>query len=768
MEISVDESRIEEQFEDADNEVLDADSEGRQGELITFRTNYFKINYDPAKSLYKYKIKVAGNGSGNIVNFKKNYGHIIGPYIEERCNLYCATKPPINLPLTDAENDIYLEFVNELQPHETRQLRMYAILMKRSLEELQFRMIGKCYYDLNSPKRIENYPLEVCPGYVTTIKKFGDNVLMSVDVMHKVLSRMSVLDILERAIEDYGPDYKEAFRTEVVGLPVWTLYDNRMYRVEGVAFSHTPLSKLPETARPENVTYKDFFRKKLGVEIQNSSQPMLIADDTPRSGRERSEKCFLIPELCAVAGLISSLKRKTELTSWIAAQKVVAPETRVDRLEDFGRRLLSNTVLQREFKNWNMLMDSKLFEVPGRILPPQKLIFADGCQANVDINGHWGLSYNEKDFFHARVLSNWVVVTPSPYRIKTQEFVGKIMKNIRNFHMSQPRWVELTEITPEGYGSTLDKAFCDYQPQLVMVVTTGRHPHIYPVILKKCYEENSMPCQVITDGCFTSDEQNDFAIKVAVQLNCKMGGIPWTIHMPLDRRLIIGVDICQDKNDENVNYVSLVAVLDRNLTQYVTLTSAYETDGQKISRLTSNIFTVIDKFRDANDNCLPSKIIIYRGSVLERDARLIKDHEVRRVHGSLSMIYGDEAQLELVYILVSTNSHSRFFHGSRNPPLGSVVDCTITQPGRSDFYLVSHVAENDTVSPTYYNVVHNSASLPLEEIEIITYKLTHMYFTNSHTIPVPAPLQYARKLVTMVAMSLHTPPYSGMKNLYFI
>ncbi|XP_015121395.1 piwi-like protein Siwi [Diachasma alloeum] len=758
----------EEQLMYLDEEVLEEDPEDKKGEPITLRTNYFKIACDLNKYLYKYKIKFEGDRPDNITELIKAHSHVIGPYIEERCSLYCTKKPPLELPLTDAENHIYLEFVNELEPQETRHLRMYEILMKRSLEELNFRMIGKCYYDLNSPRRIKNHTLEVCPGYMTAISKFDENVLIGVDVTHKVLSRMSVLDLLERAIEDHGPDYKDAFRTEVIGLSVWTLYDNKMYRIEGVTFSHSPLSQLPEAAQRGNMTYKEFFREKWGVEIQNSSQPMLIADDTPRSGRGRIEKCFLIPEVCAVAGLISSLKNETDVRSWIAAQRVVTPETRIERLEDVNHRLLSNPVLQREFEIWNMLMDSKLFEVSGRILTPQKLIFGGGCQADVDSEGNWLLAYNEKSFFHAKELRNWVVVTPSQYRVETQEFVAKVMKNTRNFHLSKPRWVELTEITLEGYGSTLDRAFFEFEPKAVMVITPGRHPDIYPAIIKKCYEENSVPCQVITDGCFTSDEQDDFAIKVAIQLNCKMGGTPWTIHMPLKRLMIVGVDVCQDKNDKNVNYISLIATLDRDLTHYVTLTSAYETDGQKTSCLTSHIFKALDKFRDANDNRLPSRIIIYRGSVLEREVRLITEHEVRRVHGALSRVYGDERRLKLSYILVSTNAHSKLFHGSRNPPLGTVVDSVITQPGRSDFYLVSHVAEDDTVSPTYYNVVHNSARLPLEKIEIISYKLTHMYFTNSHTIRVPAPLQYAHKLGALVANSLHTPPYSEIKNLYFV
>ncbi|XP_011303319.1 protein aubergine-like [Fopius arisanus] len=749
-------------------QVLEEDPEDKKGDPVRLRTNYFKVSCQLDKYLYKYKIRFEGDRPTNIQELIKSNFEIIGPYILEWYSLYCTKKPPLELPLTDAANHVYLEFVNELQPQEPRHLRIYEILLKRSLEELKFKMIGKCYYDLESPGRIENHTLEVCPGYMTAVNKFHEDVLIGVDVTQKVLSRMSVLDLLERTIEDHGPDYQEAFRDEVIGLSVWTLYDNKMYRVEDVAFSHNPLSILPVAAQRGNMTYKEFFKEKWGVTIRSTSQPMLVVDDTPRSGRGKIEKCFLIPEVCAITGLVSSLKNEGDVKSWIAAQNLVTPQRRIERLMDFNLRLLRSPTLQRQFENWNMLLDSKLFEVSGRVLPPQKLIFGNDCEVDVDVEGTWGLAYNEKNFFHTKELQNWIVVTPSVYRMETEKFVGKVLENARNFHLSQPRWLEVTDLSAEGYSSALDRAIFDYEPRAVMVITPGRHPYIYPAIMKKCYEEYSVPCQVITDGCFSSDQQNDFAVKVAVQLNCKMGGIPWTIYMPLERLMIVGVDVCQDKIHKDRNYLSLVATLDKNLTNYVTLSSCYETEGQKTSCLMTNLSKALDKFRDVNDKHLPSRIIIYRRSGLTKEVQVITEYEVRRVHDGLARFYGEENRVKLSFIIVSTNPRTRLFHGAENPPLGTVVDSVITQPTRNDFYLVSHVSKENSLTPTYYNVVHNSARLSLEKIQIISYRLTHMYFTNSHTIRVPAPLQYAYKLGAMVANSLHTPPRSEIKNLFFV
>lgn len=69
-------------------------------------------------------------------------------------------------------------------------------------------------------RRIENHGLEVCPGYMFAVNPFKDDVLLGVDVTHKVISSTTLLDLLERTIEDHGYDYKvilhKEFRDEMI------------------------------------------------------------------------------------------------------------------------------------------------------------------------------------------------------------------------------------------------------------------------------------------------------------------------------------------------------------------------------------------------------------------------------------------------------------------------------------------------------------------------------------------------------------------------
>lgn len=40
--------------------------------------------------------------------------------------------------------------------------------------------------------------------------------------------------------------------------------------------------------------------------------------------------------------------------------------------------------------------------------------------------------------------------------------------------------------------------------------------------------------------------------QVAIQMNCKLGGLPWIIDMPLTGLMTIGYDVCHDPKDKKV------------------------------------------------------------------------------------------------------------------------------------------------------------------------------------------------------------------------
>ena len=60
--------------------------------------------------------------------------------------------------------------------------------------------------------------------------------------------------------------------------------------------------------------------------------------------------------------------------------------------------------------------------------------------------------------------------------------------------------------------------------------------------------------------------------------------------------------------------------------------------------------------------------------------------------------------------------------------LGSVVDQYVTRKEWYDFFLVSQSVRQGTVTPTHYNVIHDTTGLKPDHMQRLTYKLTHLYY----------------------------------------
>ena len=90
-----------------------------------------------------------------------------------------------------------------------------------------------------------------------------------------------------------------------------------------------------------------------------------------------------------------------------------------------------------------------------------------------------------------------------------------------------------------------------------------------------------------------------------------------------------------------------------------------------------------------------------------------------------------------------------------NPPPGTIIDNDITRSEWYDFFIVSQSVRQGTVTPTSYNVIHDTTGLKADHIQRITYKLCHLYYNWPGTVRVPAPCQYAHKLAFLTGQSLH-------------
>jgi len=80
---------------------------------------------------------------------------------------------------------------------------------------------------------------------------------------------------------------------------------------------------------------------------------------------------------------------------------------------------------------------------------------------------------------------------------------------------------------------------------------------------------------------------------------------------------------------------------------------------------------------------------------------------------------------------------------------------------------VSQSVRQGTVTPTHYHVIFDTSGLRPDHIQMLTYKLCHLYYNWPGTIRVPAPCMLAHKVAFLVGQSIHKSPSVKLAEKYW-
>lgn len=289
--------------------------------------------------------------------------------------------------------------------------------------------------------------------------------------------------------------------------------------------------------------------------------------------------------------------------------------------------------------------------------------------------------------------------------------------------------------------------------------------------------DRPVPSQVVTLRTIAPRPEKSsglmsIATKVVIQMNAKLMGAPWMIELPLRGLMTVGFDVCHSSKNKNQSYGALVATMDmKSSTRYYSSVTEHM-KGQELSDQMSLKMTCALKAYREHHGSLPERILFFRDGVGDGQLYQVVNTEVKFLKDQLDKIYKSAGKVEgcrMAFIVVAKRINTRYFVNMRNPDPGTIVDDIITLPERYDFFLVSQAVRQGTVSPTSYNVIHDNMGLTADKLQMLSYKMTHMYYNWSGTCRVPSVCQYAHKLAFLVAESIHRSPSSGLENqLYFL
>ncbi|XP_031633322.1 protein piwi-like isoform X2 [Contarinia nasturtii] len=753
------------------------------GERVKLQANYFRLLKTPEWNIYKYHVTfepeclLSRLRNALIMQHKET----IGGFLFDGTQLFVTRdlggdRGVVNLTSktrTDEEYTLKLQFTKVVQMDEQESLQILNLILRRATAGLKLQLVGRNFYDAASKIPLNQFKIELWPGFATSIRKHEQDILLNCDVAHKVMRMDTAYDMLQELVRTDRGGYQNNFKQKALGLTVLTAYNNKTYRIDDVDFDISPMTTFDQ--RGKAVTLVDYYQEKYRLTIRDKNQPLLISRPKEKNIRGGSDKpIWLIPELCRITGLSEQQRNNIPLKNMMKPYSQMVGRTRKERLLQYNNRVRSTPESISVLREWNLDLEKNLVNVEGHKLKSEILYFGGNREHTVR-DGGWDRECGRtlKLFQTSIELKRWYIIFPSIMERDVNRFVNRGIELAGNmgFQINKPRSVNVNN--DRALAGEVDR-LANTNPQMMFFVVTSNknnNADVYSSIKKKCYGDNAIPSQVATKFNLTKDKGYDSIVtKIIIQMCAKLGGAPWGAKIPLGGVMTIGFDVSKDSQNKNMSYGCLVATMDlKSDFSFFATVSTYSSSETLSNEFSISVKKAIIAYRNKHSQ-LPRKIIIYRGGVGDGDIQYVKDMEVKNLETKLKEMYASAEQpLEMAFMIVTKKINARIFNGDRNPDCGTVVDDVITLAERYEFFLISASSTQGTVSPTNYNIIHDTSNLPPDKLQIWTYKHTHLYFNWCGTTKVPAVLQYATKLCFLVSNYMHRVPHNQLEqSLYFL
>uniref|UniRef100_A0A7N5ZZH6 Piwi-like 1 n=1 Tax=Anabas testudineus TaxID=64144 RepID=A0A7N5ZZH6_ANATE len=662
---------------------------------------------------------------------------------------------------------ITVTLTNELPPTSPVCIQFYNIIFRRILRILNMQQIGRNYYNPSDPLDIPQHRLTIWPGYTTTILQYESSIMLCTDVSHKVLRSETVLDFMGNLRQQCGNQrFPEICAKELIGLIVLTKYNNKTYRIDDIAWDHTPNNTFKRG--DTDISFKNYYKTQYGLDITDGNQVLLVSHVKRMgpSGAPPPGPAMLIPELCYLTGLTDKMRADFNIMKDLSTHTRLTPEQREGRLNRFVSNIQRNADAQAELDKWGLNFDKQLLNLTGRVLPGERIFQGPRSYEYNPWAADWSKEMRGVPLISSPPLNNWLVFHTRRNGNETQSLLQTLNK------VSGPLGIRIQRavmIMYEDHQESLLRALqhnVGPQTQMVVVVLPSNRKDKYDSVKKYLCVDCPTPSQCVVSRTLSRPQAlMTVATKIALQMACKMGGELWSVEIPLKQLMIVGIDCYHDTIGGKRSIGALVASLNQSMSRLV-FQQTGDCSLTSIQRLCTGALKDYLKF----NNSLPSRIIVYRDGVGDGQLQGVVNYEVSQIIDSIKSM-GHDYVPKLSVVVVKKRISSRFFahiNGKvSNPPPGTVVDSEVTRPEWYDFYIVSQAVRTGSVSPTHYNVVYDTSGLKPDHMQRLTYKLCHMYYNWQGIIRVPAPCQYAHKLAFLVGQSIHREPSVQLDDFLF-
>ncbi|GAA6087858.1 piwi-like protein 1 isoform X1 [Tachysurus ichikawai] len=753
---------------------------GLSGSPIELRANYVRLLSRPQWALFQYHVDFKPPMESRRVRMALLYNHedLLGT-----TKTYDGTILFLPHRLHDTETVLWTEnklgekvqitvtLTNELPPSSPVCLQFYNIIFRRILKILNMQQIGRHYYNPDDPLNIPQHRLTIWPGFVTNILQYESSIMLCLDVSHKVLRSETVLDFMCSLRQQCGDQrFVDVCTKELVGVVVLTKYNNKTYRVDDIAWDHTPNNTFKKG--DTDISFKDYYMKQYNLQITDENQVLLVSHVKRMgpSGAPPPGPALLVPEFCYLTGLTDNMRNDFTIMRDLATHTRLSPEQRENRLNRFVSKINKNASAQDALGIWGLNFENKMLNLTGRVLPAERIIQGARAYEYNPWVADWSKEMRGLPLINGIPLGNWLMF----FTRRNADIAHSLMQTLNKvsgpmgIQMQRPGMIEYDD-RQEALLRALQQNV-GQQVQIVVVILPTNRKDKYDCVKKYLCVDCPTPSQCVVARTLSKPQAlMTIATKIALQMNCKMGGELWSVEIPLKHLMIVGIDCYHDTAAGRRSIGALVANLNQGMSRWFSKCVLQSRGQEIIDGLKVALQAALKTYLRYN-KCLPSRIIVYRDGVGDGMLQSVVNYEVPQIMQSIKAM-GEDYAPKLTVVVVKKRIASRFFTlldaRLSNPPPGTVIDTEVTRPEWYDFFIVSQAVRMGCVSPTHYNVVYDSSGLKPDHLQRLTYKLCHLYYNWQGIVRVPAPCQYAHKLAFLVGQSIHREPNVNLDDLLY-
>ncbi|XP_046585759.1 piwi-like protein Ago3 isoform X1 [Neodiprion lecontei] len=761
--------------------------QGLAGTTIDLNANYIRLNVDQGRGVHEYEVKYSPDLDSRPLRSKLLYQHSVTlgeAKIFNGVTLHLAQPLPENRTELQSEHPmdgsiVKLTIIFKRQRRLGELPGLFNVLFKRVMHALDLVQIGQKHFNSRAAHSVPQHRLELWPGYVTAIDEYEGGLQLCLESTHRVLRTETVRDLINQVYTKHSSGhFRDAVMKELMGVSVLTRYNNKVYRIDDINWDENPLKEFTLSKDPQSkMSLYQYYKNHWNIEIRDQKQPLLIHRAKKRlpSGEQIEESLDLIPELCYLSGLTESMRQDFKVMKDLSEVTRISPEHRVDVAHRFIQEVKKNEIARKLLASWGLNLADHVVALPGRVVPTETIFFGNNKQVQGQANADWNSAACRLPMLSTPGLKNWCLIYCQRDSKSAEDFsqmfpkVGEAM----GMQVSVGHLIKLKDDRTETFLRELRQNISPTMEIMVIVFPTNRNDR-YAAVKKLCCVEMPIASQVIISRTINRpDKLKSVTQKIALQINCKLGGTLWALKSPMDNVMVCGIDIhhAGAGQSKHGSVAGFVASLDKPFTRWFSKVCLHRPNQELIDALKVCLISALKAYFKVNQR-FPTRIIIYRDGVGDGQLEVIKNFEVKQLEESFALIAPDYKPT-LTVIIVQKRINTKIFlkEGKRlaNPPPGTVVDHTITRRNYYDFFLVSQNVRQGTVSPTHYLVIHDTSEMKTDHVQRLSFKLCHMYYNWPGTVRVPAPCQYAHKLAFLVGQSIQMEPHQSLwEKLYYL